>query len=172
MKRRVVIGGALLAVIAASAMAYALAGTPARAATVPAVTYAMNMTATGKTQGSFGKPIVISALSHEIVTPRDPASGLPTGRRQHAPISVTMKWGATTPKFIRALVTNEIFSTVTINLLQNSVVVATITLNNAHAVQYDQTGQDLAIQLSYQRITWLWKNGGISATDDWSAPLT
>ncbi|HZF48038.1 MAG TPA: type VI secretion system tube protein Hcp, partial [Polyangiaceae bacterium] len=35
-------------------------------------------------KGREGKIMVI-AVSHEIMSPRDPASGLPTGKRMHKP---------------------------------------------------------------------------------------
>jgi len=58
---------------------------------------------TGQKQGAFSQtPIDVTAVSHEIVSPRDPASGLPTGKRQHKPISITMEWGATTPLLLNA----------------------------------------------------------------------
>jgi type VI secretion system secreted protein Hcp len=31
----------------------------------------------------------VKAGSHEIVSPRDPASGLPTGKRMHKPFTTT-----------------------------------------------------------------------------------
>src|SRR5215213_2996325 len=42
-------------------------------------------------KGREGKIMVI-AVSHEIVSPRDPASGQPTGKRLHKPVVVTMEW--------------------------------------------------------------------------------
>jgi hypothetical protein len=35
--------------------------------------------------------------SHEIQSPRDVASGLPTGKRMHKPFTITKEWGASTP---------------------------------------------------------------------------
>src|SRR3954453_17918407 len=39
-------------------------------------------------KGREGKIMVIAA-THDIVTPRDPASGLPTGKRRHKPFDIT-----------------------------------------------------------------------------------
>lgn len=36
-----------------------------------------------------------------IVTPRDHASGLPTGRRQYAPIRIVKEWGPATPQLAK-----------------------------------------------------------------------
>jgi len=50
---------------------------------------------------------------YEVTTPRDPAGGLPTGKRQHHPIVITKEWGASSPQLFEALVTNETLSHVT-----------------------------------------------------------
>ena len=33
-----------------------------------------------------------------VLTPRDAASGLPTGKRQHAPMTIVKEWGAASPQ--------------------------------------------------------------------------
>ena len=44
---------------------------------------------TGAKPGQFaGAPYSVVGFSHEIISPRDPASGLPTGKRQHKPFNV------------------------------------------------------------------------------------
>jgi type VI secretion system secreted protein Hcp len=132
---------------------------------------AATVMATGAKQGPFSNtPINVTAVSHEIVSPRDPASGLPTGKRQHKPIVFTTEWGASTPLFINALTTNETLTSVLIDLLRNGKQVATIQLVNASVAQYDEHGGSVTIALTYQKITWTWVDGGISATDDWEAP--
>jgi len=130
---------------------------------------------TGQQQGDFskGKPIPVLAVSHEIVSPRDPATGLATGRRQHKPISVTMQWGPTTPKFIEALVNNENLTSVLIGLLRTNNVgqvatVATIKLTNASVSHFVQTGHTVQFDMTYQSIQWTWVDGGITAQDDWA----
>ena len=37
-------------------------------------------------------------MSHEIVSPRDPATGLPTGKRQHKPLTIRMEVDKAIPK--------------------------------------------------------------------------
>ena len=65
---------------------------------------AATLMVTGQKQGAFSQtPIDVTAVSHEIVSPRDAASGLPTGKRQHKPITITTEWGASTPLFLNAL---------------------------------------------------------------------
>ena len=128
------------------------------------------ITATGAKQGPFSQtPIAVTAISHEIVSPRDPQSGLPTGQRLHKPIIVTMDWGASTPLFLNALVTNETLTSVLIGLLRNGNQVATIRLTNASVAQFDQHGESVTVQFTYQKIEWTWVDGGVTASDDWEA---
>jgi len=172
MKRRVAIGAVLVAVVALGATyAFAAPRAGATSTSTTATTYAQNISVTGQKQGSFAKGIAVIAVSHEIVSPRDPASGLPTGKRQHKPITITMELGATTPKFLNALVTNENLTSVLIGLLRNGTKVATIKLTNANVARYGQTDQNVQLDFTYQKITWTWVNGGITASDDWEAPV-
>ena len=176
MKRRIAFGTVLAAVIALGAAMYAFAVPGAGAAgasSTATVSTAMNMSVTGQRQGVFSKgaPITVLALSHEIVSPRDPASGLPTGQRQHRPATVKVQWGSTTPKFINALVTNENLTSVLIGLLRNGTKVATIKLTNASVAHYVQTDDAVELDMTYQKITWTWVAGGTTAQDDWGAPV-
>lgn len=175
MKRRVAIGAVLFAVLALGAM-YAFAapqaGATGTSSAATAVSQSMNVSVTGQKQGSFGRAIPVIAVSHEIVSPRDAASGLPTGKRQHKPISVTVQFGPATPKFVNALVTNENLTSVLIGLLRNGKLAATIKLTNASVSHFVQTDQNVQFEMTYQKITWTWVAGGITAEDDWEAPVT
>src|SRR5699024_4095641 len=51
----------------------------------------------------FDQPFAISSYSHEIVSPRDPASGLPTGKRQHKPLTIRKEIDKSTPLLMRAI---------------------------------------------------------------------
>jgi type VI secretion system secreted protein Hcp len=134
---------------------------------------AATLMVTGQVQGKFSStPIDVTAISHEIVSPRDPASGLPTGKRQHKPIVVTVDWGASTPLFLNALTQNENLTSVQIGLLSNGKQVATIQLVNASVAQFDQHGLNVTLQFTYQKIVWTWVDGGITAQDDWEAPVS
>jgi type VI secretion system secreted protein Hcp len=125
---------------------------------------------TGQKQGQFSQtPIEVIAVSHEIVSPRDPASGLPTGKRQHKPFTITMAWGASTPLFLNALTQNENLSSVVFTLGTGSNA-PTITLANASVSQYDQNGSNATFQFTYQKITWT--VGNVTAQDDWETPAS
>ena len=173
MKRRIAIGAVLVAVVVLGAT-YAFAAPRAGAASTAATAapaQSQTVMVTGSKQGVFSKvAIPVLAVSHEIVSPRDPASGLPTGKRQHKPISITMDYGPTTPKFIQALVNNENLQSVLIGLLRSGKLVATIKLTNASVSHYVQTNQSAAFDFTYQKITWTWIAGGVTAQDDWQSP--
>src|SRR2546423_14339596 len=57
-------------------------------------------------KGREGKIMVI-AVSHEIISPRDPQSGLPTGKRMHKPFVITKELDKSSPLLYNALTSNE-----------------------------------------------------------------
>jgi type VI secretion system secreted protein Hcp len=125
---------------------------------------------TGQKQGAFNT--TLTGFSHEIVSPRDPASGLPTGQRMHKPISITKQLDATTPLLLNALVNNENLTSVLLGLMRNGQQVATIKLTNANISDYVANGGNETWSFTYQKITWTWVDGGITAQDDWEAPVS
>ena len=74
--------------------------------------------------------------------------------------------------FLNALVNNENLTSVLIGLLRNGTQVATIKLTNASVSHYVQHGGDVTVEFTYQKITWTWVDGGITASDDWEAPVS
>ncbi len=134
------------------------------------------MYVTGATQGKFtGESadslqkkgmIKIPSVDHEIVSPRDPASGLPTGKRQHKPITISKEWGASTPQFYKAMVAGEVLTEVIIELWQQGVHVATTKLTGARVVNV-AVGPRQTVSFTYQKIEWMYVPGNVTATDDW-----
>jgi len=57
-------------------------------------------------KGREGK-IAVIAVTHEIISLRDAASGLPTGKRMHKPFVITKKLDKSSPLLYNALVNNE-----------------------------------------------------------------
>jgi type VI secretion system secreted protein Hcp len=126
----------------------------------------------GQRQGEFSNTgIPVSAVSHEVISPRDAATGLPSGKRQHKPIVITKPIDKTSPLFLSALFTNENLTTVTISLRKAGNVIATIKLTNASIASRAQHGETEEIAFTYQKIEWTWVDGGITAMDDWSAAV-
>jgi type VI secretion system secreted protein Hcp len=142
------------------------------------------------TQKGRENSIQVFGVAHEIISPRDAASGLPTGKRQHKPITVTVPVDKATPLLFQALVSNEMLQNVTIDFwrgggagLSRAGAGATgveqlyykIELANAAvaSIVLDSTspGDDrLKVSFVYQKITETFVDGGITTEDDWSAP--
>src|SRR5690242_2509508 len=59
------------------------------------------------TQKGREDKIMVIAVSHEIVSPRDPASGLPTGKRMHKPLVLTKELDKSSPLLWNVLTNNE-----------------------------------------------------------------
>jgi type VI secretion system secreted protein Hcp len=142
------------------------------------------------TKGHEGT-IAVTAVSHEITTPIDQATGAAAGKRKHEPITITAALDQATPKLYQAAVTNEILTAAKIAFWRPSadaggteVQYFTIALTNALIVEValdTQQSDDAApakgvenveyeeIKLTYQKIEWTWTDGGITATDSWAA---
>lgn len=155
----------------------------------------IQVTIVGKSSGKItgsGKDGSIEglAMEHEIVSPRDAASGLPTGRRQHKPLTIVKPIDKATPLLMKLLTNNE-SATVTLKFFRaDSSTVGgggkpeqyyTITLTNAAVssirdwkpntrdVSADRAGDLEEISFTYQKITWTWTDGGITHEDDWES---
>ncbi len=154
------------------------------------------MKLTGATQGNVAgsvtqsgreDSIMVIGYSHEIVSPRDAASGLPTGKRQHKPLTVTKEIDKATPLLTNLLVNNENVSALEVRFWQPSPTGAevqhyTVELTNASVAsirtemlnnKYPENMQHKErehIAFCYQKVTMTWTDGGITAEDDWEAP--
>lgn len=133
------------------------------------------------TRGREGS-IEVLGFSHAIVSPRDPASGLPTGKRQHKPITIRKRIDKSTPLLFNALVKNENITEWKLDFWRPTAQGAeqlyyTISLVNANiasvTVETDPaTGEAYElISFTYQKIIWTWTDGGITAEDDWESPV-
>jgi type VI secretion system secreted protein Hcp len=129
------------------------------------------LTVTSQQQGASFGPIDVTGLTHEITSPRDPASGLPTGKRQHQPITITKQMDQTSPLLLNDLTNNASLSSVLIGLSKDGKQVATIKLTNASVSHYVTHGLTELWSFTYQKITWTWLDGNVTASDDWEAPV-
>lgn len=126
-------------------------------------------------EGAIG----VIAVSHEVVSPRDPASGLPTGKRMHKPLVITKELDKSTPVLYSVLATNENLTSVEFSFVEprqngQEAVTYRIKLTNANIASIKLVeGKDgklvQEVTLTYQKIEWTWVDGGITATDDWEA---
>jgi type VI secretion system secreted protein Hcp len=125
--------------------------------------------------------IKIEMASHEIVSPRDAASGLPTGKRQHKPFVITKKIDKSTPLLNSMLVNNENIPEWKLEVYDSQggktdQHVYTVKLTNANIASIKMVTDDdgslrEVITFTYQKIEWTWVDGGIMAMDDWEAPV-
>jgi type VI secretion system secreted protein Hcp len=132
--------------------------------------------------------ILVHAFSDEIVSPRDPTSGLPTGKRQHSPITILKEIDKSSPLLWNALVNNENLTTWILKFWSTGVTgvemqIYTIQLTNASIASIQESMLDnedanfskyalrQEVTFTYEKIEWTWTEGGITATDDWEQPV-
>lgn len=136
------------------------------------------------TQAGREDSIMVIGYNHEIVSPRDASSGLPTGKRQHQPLSITKEIDKSSPLLMNALINNEKITEMTLRFWQPSktgqeVQYFTIQLQDAAIVDINQEmlnnkypenmqhKEREHISFVYQTITWTYEDGGISTSDHW-----
>ena len=153
--------------------------------------YEVLITVTGAKQGKFkggvtqkgreGKIRAI-AVTYGVSSPRDPASGLATGRHHEKPVTFSLEWDTSAPQFFAAAFSNETLSTVVIEYYANarsgvSKVDHTVTLKNAsitditerYAAKVDGVvdGRDIqTVSVTFQKIE-ISSSNGTTAADDW-----
>lgn len=132
------------------------------------------------TRSAWENHVVVMGYSHEVISVRDPASGLPTGRRQHGLFKIIKKVTKNSPIFMTKMVNNQTMPTLEIKLVQtlegSEAVYYTYTLSNASITSIrnwspnntDSTASNYPpmeeISFSYQSITWSHADGS-EATD-------
>ena len=126
-----------------------------------------------------GGAIALLEVRHTIVSPRDTATGLASGKRRHAPVTVVKEVDRTSPRLMAALVRNavhplwklEFFAT---DRFGRRAVAYTVELRHVHVVEVALTTADStglpreAVSSVYEAITWTWAEGRQSASDDWT----
>lgn len=151
---------------------------------------------TGEIKGSVTQKgrenkIMVIAVSHEIVSPRDPASGLPTGKRMHKPLVITKEVDRSTPLLHQVLQRNETLKDwelqfftaqlktgtgaetqyLTIRLTNATITSISMQMPNNKDPDLMKLETFEEVGFGYESIEWTWVDGGITATDDWSAPV-
>lgn len=141
------------------------------------------------TQKGRENKIMVIAVSHEIVSPRDPASGHATGKRQHKPFVITKELDKSSPLLYNALCNNEVITQFQLQFWTPKTTAAagggaevqhyTVKLTNARiaGIQFtmlNNKNPELTryaeyeeVTFTYQKIEWTWMNGAITASDDW-----
>ncbi len=131
--------------------------------------------------------IMVIAVSHEIISPRDPASGLPTGKRMHKPFTVLKELDRSTPLLFSILCNNENIASAEIQFWQPSplgverqhytVLLTNANISSIHFKMANNRYPKLArmteyeeVAFTYQRIEWIWTDGNLTGVDDWETP--
>lgn len=144
------------------------------------------------TQKGREDSIMVIAVSHSITSPRDSASGLPTGKRQHGQFTITKELDKSSPLLYSALVTNEnitqwelkfytpqvratsgVGSEVnhyTIKLTNANIASINFTMPNTKDPNLTKFAEYEEVAFTYERIVWTWSDGGVEAEDDWQTP--
>jgi type VI secretion system secreted protein Hcp len=137
-------------------------------------------------KGREGKILVISA-QHEIVSPRDPQSGIPTGKRMHKPFMIIKELDRSSPQLYDALCTNEnltearldFYTTTptgqeknhyTVRLTNANIASISFKMANIRNPRLVRLAEYEEVSFTYQKIEWTWNEGGIIAADDWEMP--
>jgi len=141
------------------------------------------------TQKGRENSILVFAVAHSIQSPRDPASGLPVGKRTHKPLVISKQLDRSTPLLYSMWASNEAISTwelqfwrqqqspsptappeqqyYTVRLTNASIASINFHLPNTQDPNLMRFSEYEEIAFTYQQIEWIWVDGGITAQDSW-----
>ncbi len=124
----------------------------------------------------------IYGFSHEVVSPRDAASGLPTGKRQHKPVSVIKDSNAASPKLLGFMLRSEELPKVVITSFRRELggfsIYRKYRLDRAYVKSWSVSPPDPPSKKSgvpeieevsffYEQVTWTYTESGTKETDTW-----
>jgi type VI secretion system secreted protein Hcp len=137
-------------------------------------------------QGREGT-ILVYEMDHDIHIPRDPQSGLPSGKRIHGPLSIVKEYDKASPKLYQALCTGERMKNVTIkwyridpkgaeehyftHILENAIIVEMKPYMPMAFVKENEPYRHMEkVSYTYGKIKWTWEVDGIESEDSWQVP--
>jgi type VI secretion system secreted protein Hcp len=156
----------------------------------------VHLTLTGEKQGKIDgscemqgreNTVLVYALDHAISIPRDPNTGLGSGKRLHGPLTITKMYDKSSPKLYQALCTGEHMKDVNLKYyritkqgteehyftttLEDAIVVGMepympITLESSS----DPYGHMEKVSFTYKKIKWTYEPNGIESEDSWTVP--
>ena len=141
-----------------------------------------------KYQADHEDEITVLKFEHNIIIPRDPQSGQPTGQRVHQPVIFTKRYDKSSPLLYHALCSGERLTTCTINWFRTTMegtlehyfthVLEDALLVDIRADMVHCSDPNLAhhdheetCSLTYRKITWKHEVAGTEGSDDWRAPI-
>lgn len=123
--------------------------------------------------------IPVRSLAGGVTSPYDQPTGLPTGKRQHQPLTITHALDRATPKLFLAAVTNENLTSVDCSFIsqgRNARQYFRISLENARIVDMEFSGNSGSdtmsngtLKLVYERITLTDTINNVSVGDNWQS---
>ncbi|MEM1031866.1 MAG: type VI secretion system tube protein TssD [Myxococcota bacterium] len=140
------------------------------------------------TQSGREDSIMVIGWVHGVKSPRDLASGMATGKRQHQPFTIIKEIDKSTPLIMNVLVNNENITDwelrcwqpsntgveeqqYTVKLYNATVSeVQSESLNNKYPENLNHKERE-RVSFTYQKIEWIWELDGIMAADDWETPV-
>jgi type VI secretion system secreted protein Hcp len=131
--------------------------------------------------------ILVYAFDHDVHIPRDPQSGLPSGKRIHGPISVTKEFDKASPKLYQALCTGEHMKNVTIkwyridptgseehyftHTLEDAIIVGIEPYVPVVFIKENEPYRHMEkVSFTYKKLKWTWEPDGVEAEDSWMVP--
>jgi type VI secretion system secreted protein Hcp len=146
----------------------------------------------GKIEGSCDMKgregtILVHAMNHDIHIPRDPQSGLPSGKRIHGPLSIVKEYDKSSPKLYQALCTGEHMKEVTIkwyridktgseehyftHKMEDAIVVTMKPYMPVAFLPENEPYRHMEeVAFTYKKIKWTWETDGIESEDSWAEP--
>ncbi len=129
------------------------------------------------TRKGFEGALPVISFSHEIVSPRDAASGQATGKRRHMPIRIRTYHDQSLPQLYNAMFRDEVLPELVLSVFDASdkgakepaytVVLTNAVITEIRVIDPSDGEQAVEVGFTYQKIAWTWKEGNITATDDW-----
>jgi type VI secretion system secreted protein Hcp len=129
--------------------------------------------------------ILGQALEHKVEMPRNPQTGLPTGRRVHGPLTITKYFDVSSPVLFSALCSGEQMSDVKCSFwkkkedggeeeyyrisLKNAIIVAIRPwISNVLLEQNERLQHMEDVSFTYESIKWEHTLGSKEASDSWT----
>jgi type VI secretion system secreted protein Hcp len=147
--------------------------TPAAQALVSAQPAAFH-TALLKTAGGEELSFPVLTLTHAIISPRDSASGLPTGKRQHKPMVLTKSIDKVSPLLLEAAIKGEPFTVEVTTYVRTGgrrMPFVTMRLENAFVASIGPAADDRPteeVAFYYNKIAFIYAPSGTTLEDSWS----
>ncbi|MBA4790887.1 MAG: Hcp family type VI secretion system effector [Pseudomonadota bacterium] len=132
---------------------------------------------------------IVQAFSSNVIIPRDPQSGQPSGSRVHQPATLLKYLDKASPLLWQALATGEVLTTVTLSfwrtstkgqqekyftikwedavLVDGKAIIPNVLLTENAQLQHMEEWS-----FTYRKVTWTHEKAGTSGSDDWRKPAT